>query len=78
MVGLGVLEWRPIPKAGKRWRMPLARFGLGAAGATASVVVGNIPGAILSGISGLLGARPEKAPDSAFSYLFQAERRLRG
>jgi hypothetical protein len=60
----------------KRWRTPLARLGLGCAGAGASLATGNVPGAVVAGIGGLLGARPEAKPDSVYSYLFAAERRL--
>lgn len=62
--------------ARKRWRMPLARFGLGAAGATASAAAGNVPGAIVALLSGILGAKPEKTPVSAYSYLFAADRSI--
>lgn len=62
--------------ARKRWRMPLARFGLGAAGATASAAAGNIPGSIIAVLGGILGAKPEKHPLCAYSYLFAAERVL--
>lgn len=62
--------------ARKRWRMPLARFGLGAAGATASVAAGNIPGAILAALGGILGVKPEEQSACAYSYLFAAERSL--
>ena len=62
--------------ARKRWRMPLARFGLGAAGATASAAAGNVPGAIVALLSGILGAKPAGTPGSAYSYLFAADRSL--
>lgn len=62
--------------ARKRWRMPLARFGLGAAGATASAAAGNLPGAIVTVLGGIIGAKPEKAPITAYSYIVAADRRL--
>jgi hypothetical protein len=62
--------------ARRRWRMPLARFGIGAAGATVSAAAGNIPGAIVAALGGVLGGKPEKTPPFAYSYLFAAERSL--
>jgi len=62
--------------ARKRWRMPLARFGIGAAGATVSAAAGNIPGALVAALGGVLGTKPEKSPPCAYSYLFAAERSL--
>lgn len=62
--------------ARKSWHRPLARFGLGAAGAAWSLTEGNIPGALLSLGGGILGALPDKFHSSAYSYLFNAERSL--
>jgi hypothetical protein len=62
--------------ARKRWRMPLARFGIGAAGATVNAAAGNIPGAIVAALGGVLGAKPANATPCAYSYLFAAERSL--
>lgn len=59
-----------------RWRMPLARFGIGAAGATVSAAAGNIPGAMVAALGGVLGAKPANATPCAYSYLFTAERSL--
>lgn len=62
--------------ARKRWRVPLARFGLGAAGAAFNLASGNVPAAIISALEGILGAKIEKSAPTAYSYLFAAERAL--
>lgn len=62
--------------ARRRWRIPLARFSLGAAGATVSAATGNIPGAIITALGGILGAMPDEYAPSAYSYLVAAERTL--
>jgi hypothetical protein len=62
--------------ARKRWRMPLARFGLGVAGATVSAAAGSLPAALVAVLGGVLGAKPERPALSAYSYLFAADRVL--
>lgn len=62
--------------ARKRWRVPLARFGLGAAGATVNLASGNVPAAVISALGGILGAKTDKSTPTAYSYLFEAERSL--
>jgi hypothetical protein len=62
--------------ARKRWRGPLARFGLGAAGASVNLATGNVPAAIISALGGILGAKTDKSTPTAYSYLFEADRSL--
>lgn len=60
----------------KAWRLPLARFSFGAAGAAWNVVTGDVPGAIASLGSSLLELDPGEPGRvaAAYSYLFAAER----
>ena len=62
--------------ARKSWKLPLATFGLGIAGAAVSVVQSNPIGAALSAAGGLLGLYRQADPGNAYSYLFRAEHQL--
>ena len=67
-----------LRKASRRtWRLPLARFSFGAAGAAWNLATGDVPGAITSLGSSLLELHAE-GPETAaaYSYLFSAERAL--
>ena len=69
-VALRMAAWR-------RWRKPLARLGLGIAGATWAAEHGQFTSALLTLAGGVLGAAPEKAQQSAFTYVLRAERTLK-
>lgn len=62
--------------ASKRWRMPLAHFGLGGAGAVIDASIGNLPAAAIAFANGILGTRQDDVSVAAYSYLFNAERSL--
>lgn len=62
--------------AWRRWRRPLARMGLGIAGASWAVERGDLTSAFLALSGGLLGGIPEDSPRSAYTYLLTAERTL--
>lgn len=66
-------------RATKAWRSPKAvsGFGLGITGAAWSVAAGNPIPAVLAAIGAGLGMMPSKAEGSAYSYLFDAGRKLR-
>lgn len=62
--------------ARKAWRRPLATFGLGIAGSALSVAGGNPIGGGLSAAAALLGLRRQADPQTAYTYLFQAQAHL--
>ena len=66
-------------RATKAWRNPKAvsGFGLGITGAAWSVAAGNPVPAVLAAIGAGLAMLPGKAEGSAYSYLFEARKRLR-
>jgi hypothetical protein len=69
-VALRMAAWR-------RWRKPLARLGLGIAGATWAAEHGQFASALLTLAGGVLGAAPEKTQQGAFTYVLRAERTLK-
>lgn len=66
-------------RATKAWRSPKAvsGFGLGITGAAWAIAAGNPVPAVLTAIGAGLGMLPGKAEGSAYSYLFEARKRLR-
>ena len=69
-VALRMAAWR-------RWRRPLARLGVGIAGATWAAERGDLTSALLALAGGVLGAVPERASPSAFTYILRTERTLK-
>ena len=62
--------------ARKSWQRSVASFGLGMSAAAIAWSQGNQLGAGISALGGILGLKRQAEPGSAFTYLFDAQRRL--
>lgn len=60
------------------WNRPLLSVGLGIAGSAVSLSAGNVPAAVISALSALVGLKRQADPDSAYSYLLRVDREVTG